>query len=117
MEKVLFHINKDQKRIWRDLKKPSIIQSAFFLGGVAYTHNASVTFFCCWVMCQIFLKLRFTTCEVPFLHDATENDRAVPWALNSPCDGEKHASGVHRACYGWHRNWSHRTMGCFLSWF
>lgn len=51
VDKVLLHINKDQKRIWGDTKER--VQSALFLGGVAYIHNGFLIFFWTWLTCQI----------------------------------------------------------------
>lgn len=74
--------------------------SQLSLGGVAKAHAESLIFFWCWVTCQIFFELRFTTCEVPSLSCDAERHRAIEQAPNSSCDGENTASGVHRAQSG-----------------
>lgn len=98
MEKMLLHVNKEKKRIWRDTKK-NLSSQLFFGGRVAYVHNGSLNFlfFCSWLTCQIFLKLRFTTCEVSSIYDTPERDRATLQALSSLRKGEKYANEVHRS--------------------
>ena len=57
--------------------------SQLSLGGVAKAHAESLIFFWCWVTCQIFFELRFTTCEVPSLPHDAERHRATEQAPNS----------------------------------
>lgn len=63
-------------------------------------------------MSDFFLKLRFTTCEVPSLHDTSEWDRAGLQAMSSPCNSEKYANGVRRGVVWLAPTWSYGTARC-----